>query len=289
MRHAEKPTLNTRLVRRRFERAADSFDAADFVHAYTREGLLSRLQPLRIDAKIILDLGSATGSAQRALDRRFGRSHIISVDVAHKMLKKARKKKAWFAKASYVQATAGALPFPDASIDVIFSNLLLPWVDDPKPVFSEVARVLRQGGLFVFATLGPDSLQEIRRAWRQVDDEPHTHRFPDMHDLGDELVHAGLRDPVLDVDHLTITYKSSARLFQDLAAAGGRNALLQRRRTLTGKHRFATMVTELGGDVAGAEIRLYLELVFGHCWGGGPKADPANYRIDATEIPLRRR
>lgn len=289
MNHLEKPILNPQLVRRRFERAADSFDAADFVHAHTREGLLSRLQPLLIDAKTIVDLGSATGSAQQALARRFNRPHIISVDVAHMMLQKARKKKAWFAKASYVQASAGALPFPDESIDVIFSNLLLPWVDNPAPVFSEVARVLRKGGLFAFATLGPDSLQEIRRAWGKVDNEPHTNRFLDMHDLGDGLVNAGLRDPVLDVDRLTVSYTSSARLFQDLTATGGRNTLAQRRRTLTGKRRFATMVAELEGAAADGEIRLDLELVFGHCWGGGPKSDPANYRIDATEIPLRRR
>lgn len=286
---ATKPTLNPQHVRRRFEIAANSFDQADFVHAHTREGLLSRLEPLLIDAKTIVDLGSATGSAQRALGRRFGRPHIISVDIAHGMLKRAHKKKTWLAKSSFVQATAMALPFPDSSIDVIFSNLLLPWVNNPEPVFSEVARVLRKGGLFAFATLGPDSLQEIRRAWSSIDNEPHINHFMDMHDLGDGLVRAGLQDPVLDVDRLTVRYKTSARLFQDLTAGGGRNTLLQRRRTLTGKRRFAAMVAELEGAAGDGEISLNLELVFGHCWGRGPKLDPANYRIDASEIQRRRR
>lgn len=288
MNRYEKPTLSPRDVRRRFEIAADSFDQADFVHAHTREGLLTRLKPLLIDAKTVVDLGSATGAAQRALARRFGRSRIVCVDIAHGMLHRARRKKAWLARVSYVQATAMALPFRNGSVDVIFANQLLPWIDDLDGVFSEVARVLRKGGLFAFATLGPDSLQEIRRAWACVDNEAHTNHFVDMHNLGDSLVNAGLQDPVLDVDRLTVSYTSSARLFRDLAASGARNALLQRRTTLTGKRRFAAMVAELEKPAAGGDIHLQLELVFGHCWGAGPKKDPTNYLIDATEIPLRR-
>ena len=278
--------LNAKHIRRRFERAAASFDQADFVHAATRQGLLSRLAPLLVDAGTVVDLGAATGAANRSLSKRFKGAHLISIDLAHGMLGRARSKKSWLSKISFAQADAGALPLANGSVDVVFSNMLLPWFDDPGPVFSEVARVLRKGGVFAFATLGPDSLQEIRRAWQQVDNSVHVNRFPDMHNLGDGLVNAGLRDPVLDVDRLSVSYESSTRLFDDLTAVGGRNSLDQRTRGLTSRKRFAAMnkgLTEPAG------IALDLELVYGHCWGSGPRNEPGNYKIDANRIPIRQK
>jgi malonyl-CoA O-methyltransferase len=280
--------LNSKHIRRRFERSASDFDKADFVHAATRDGLLARIEPLLIQAKTVVDLGTATGTANRLLNKRFPKARVIAIDIAHNMLQKARKRKSWLAKTSFAQADATALPFANESIDVIFCNQLLPWFENPDPVFSEVARVLTKGGVFAFATLGPDSLQEISRAWRQVDDQAHVSRFPDMHDLGDGLVNAGLVDPVLDVDRLSITYKNTEALFRDLTASGARNALRQRHPALTGKQRFKAMTSALEETAVNGDIVLDMELVFGHCWGAGPKMDAANYRIDATRIPLRR-
>jgi len=280
--------LNPEHVRRRFDRAASQFDDADFVHATTRQGLLARLEPLLTEAKMVVDLGSATGSANRLLRKRFKGARIISVDFAHQMLEQARGKKSWLSKTAFVQARAEALPFANESIDVIFSNQLLPWISSPATVFSEVARVLRKGGVFAFATLGPDSFREIRRAWGQVDDNPHVNSFPDMHDLGDGLVSAGLRDPVLDVDRLRIDYRTVDRLLADLTACGARNALANRSDALTGRRRYAAMLHALADTASDESTALDLELVYGHCWGAGPKMDPANYRIDASRIPLRR-
>jgi malonyl-CoA O-methyltransferase len=280
--------LDQKHIRRRFERAADSFDDADFVHAVTREGLLSRLEPLLINAKTVVDLGAATGTTSRPLGKRFKGARVVSVDIAAAMLKKGRNKKAWLAKTAFAQASADRLPFADQSVDVIFSNMLLPWIDDPTPVFTEIARVLRKDGLFAFATLGPDSLQEINRAWAAVDGAAHVNRFLDMHDLGDGLVNAGLRDPVLDVDRLAVNYSGCDSLFRDLTSVGGRNALRQRMPGLTGRQRFERMKATLDGSATDGRITLELELVFGHCWGGGPKMDPSNYRIDAKQIPIRR-
>jgi len=277
--------LNAKHIRQRFERAAKSFDEADFVHTATRRGLLCRLEPLLVNARTVVDLGAATGAANRSLENRFKGAHVISIDFAHGMLVRARSKKSWLSKNSFAQADARALPLPNGCVDVVFSNLLLPWFDDPGPVFTEVARVLREGGVFAFATLGPDSLQEIRRAWRQVDDRVHVNRFPDMHDLGDGLVRAGLRDPVLDVDRLSVSYTSCAQLFADLTAVGARNSLEQRVKGLTGRKRFAAMIEILNEP---GSISLDLELVYGHCWGSGPKNDPGNFKIDASGIPIRR-
>lgn len=211
------------------------------------------------------------------------------------MLRQSIRKRSWlrrfsFCRSSHVQADASHLPLSDQSIDLVFCNLLLPFVDKPDLVFEEVARVLTKGGVFAFATLGPDSLAEIGHAWSAVDDYAHVNVFPDMHDIGDALVQSGLRDPVLDVDRLTIHYEDSAKLFADLSNAGGRNALRHRNPSMVGRKRFEKMLAALAGqqENEGSVVELGLELVYGHCWGGGARTAPADYRIDASGIGLRR-
>lgn len=280
--------LRLRDIQRRFDRAAASFGEADFVHAVTRDGLLARLEPLLLQPQTILDLGSATGATGRLLRRRFRRAHIIYADLSHAMLGQARENKSWFSRSSFIQCDAQRLPFTDASFDMVVANQVLPWAPDPQPVFAEVSRVLRAGGVFAFATLGPDSFRELGRAWATVDSGVHVNRFPDMHDIGDGLVRAGLRDPVLDVDRLAVSYENTDRLFADLTRAGARNALASRSPGMAGRGKFRAMADALASSGANGKVLLDLELVYGHCWGSGPKSDPANFKIDANRIPRRR-
>lgn len=278
--------LRLRDIRRQFDRAAVSFDSTDFVHEVTRDGLVARLEPLLLAPATVLDLGSATCATGRLLRQRFKRAHIVSLDLSLAMLVEGRKRKSWFSRSSFVQADAHRLPFADASFDIVVANQLLPWAPEPQLMFEEVARVLRNGGVFAFATLGPDSFREIGRAWASVDSGVHVNRFADMHDIGDGLVQSGLRDPVLDVDRLEVSYGDTSKLFADLTRAGARNAIASRARGLSGRGKFAAMTAALA-DSQG-KITLDLELVYGHCWGAGPKNDPGNYRIDANQIPMRR-
>jgi len=283
--------LRLRDIQRRSDRAAASFDSTDFVHELTRNGLIARLEPLLLEPATILDLGAATGATGRQLRKRFKRAHIVSLDLSQAMLAQGRKRKSWFSPslfvpASFVQGDAHSLPFADASFDIVVANQLLPWTPEPQPVFEEVARVLKNGGVFAFATLGPDSLREIGQAWASVDSGAHVNRFADMHDIGDGIVRAGLRDPVLDVDRLEISYENASKLFADLTQAGARNALAARSRGLVGRGRFEAMTAALADDRG--KITLDLELVYGHCWGAGPKNDLGDYRIDANRIPTRR-
>lgn len=280
-------TVSRRDLKRRFDRAASTFDGADFVHAHARDSLLQRLEPVVINARTVVDLGCATGQASRALSRRYRGARLISVDLSREMLR-GHSPARWFAKRSAVQADATALPFADHSVDVVFCNLMLPCVGNPDAVFAEVSRILSKGGVFAFSTLGPDSLLELRRAWRQADEGEHTFRFADMHDIGDGLVRAGLTDPVLDVDRLTVSYASAASLFADLTATGARNSLANRRNTLCGKHRFNAMSDALEAQKSGDRFELGFELVYAHCWGRGEIATAGEYRVDAGRIGLRR-
>ncbi len=278
--------LRARDVQRRLDCAADSFDEADFVHGVTRDGLLARLRPMTADAAIVVDLGAGTGSAIPLLRKRFRRARVIAIDGSARMLQVARRKRRLLSKQREVQADARALPLADGSVDVIFSNLMLPWLDQPETVFPEVARVLRTDGLFAFSTLGPDSLQEIRQAWQAVGGGTHVKQFPDMHDIGDALLQAGLRDPVLDVDRLSVTYSSGEALFRDLTAVGARNSLRERQPGLMGRKRLQRFVDTL--FAAGTGCSLTLELVYGHCWGGGAGRSGGDVAVDASKIPFRR-
>jgi len=278
--------LNLRDVRRRFDRAASGFDAVDFVHSVTRDGLLTRLAPMLIDARTIVDLGCATGAGGRALSRQFRRAHIISVDLSQQMLRQAQHRRSLFGRRSVVQANAAALPLAAHSVDLVFANLLLPWISDLSTLFSELGRVLRKDGLFVFSALGPDSLRELRQAWRGVSDGAHVNHFPDMHDIGDAAVRSGLRDPVLDVDRLRVSYEKPEAFFTDLTALGGRNSLQNRSRSLSGKVRFGAMKAALAKS---GSLTLDLELVFGHCWGSGAPPAGGEVRIDAVQIGRRKR
>ena len=283
------PALIFRDVRRRFDRIADAFDEADFIHRLTFDELLQRLSPVVIRPRHVLDLGCATGAGSKQMLRRFRGSRIISLDASFAMLQQAKRKRPLLTKSSALQGDASLIPLKDGSVDLVIANMLLPWIDDLPACLAEIARVLRKDGVFAFATFGPDSLSEIREAWHSVDDDWHVNAYPDMHDIGDALVRAGLRDPVLDVDHLTLTYRDTDALYRDLTNAGARNCLRGRRQTLTGKLRFRAMDNLLAARMADGALSLGLELVYGHAWGGGPRRPDGEYHLDPAQITRRRR
>lgn len=278
------PALVAGDVRRRFDRIASGFDAADFVHRLTFDELLIRLSPVVIKPEYILDLGCATGKGSKQLAKHYRGSRVISLDISSEMLRQANDKRGLFARPSAIQGDAYQIPLQDQSIDFVFANMLLPWIGDLPACLSEISRVLRKDGLLAFATFGPDSLVEIREAWRSIDEDWHVNAYPDMHDIGDALVRAGLRDPVLDVDHLTVTYRNTDALYRDLTGVGGRNCLRGRRRTLTGKDRFRAMDKLLAARVSDDLLSLRLELVYGHAFGGGPRQPEGEFRIDPAQI-----
>ncbi len=240
---------------------------------------------MNLDPRRILDLGGGAGRDSRELRKRYRGSQVVTLDLSHAMLCAAKSSRSRFARIREVQADAVALPFRDDAFEMVVANLVLPWIDDLPSVLSEVSRVVQQGGLFVFATLGPDSLRELRSAWQG---EPHhVQAFPDMHIVGDALTRARLADPVLDVDPLTIRYRDAQSLFRDLTAVGGRNALSARRRTLTGKARFSRMRAALGPRDGSNCFDVHLELVFGHAWGSARGAAPGEFHVAPDAIGRR--
>ena len=204
--------LDPRQVRRSFDRAANGYDESAVLQERVRLELLERLDLLRIDPAVIVDLGAGTGGASRELKRRYRGSRVVAVDIAEAMLRRASRRQGLLRRFDRVCGDAAALPLRDGSVDMVFSNLALHWSDDPDRAFAECRRVLVPGGVLTFTTYGPDTLIELRRAWAAVDGHVHVNQFIDMHDLGDALVRAGFAEPVMDVERYTLTYEPGDRL-----------------------------------------------------------------------------
>ena len=289
----EAYALDTPRVRRSFDRAAATFDAAGVLHAEVRGNLLARLDLMALTPRVVLDAGAGTGHAARALKRRYPEGLVIALDTSRRMLQAAGRGQSWLRRFARVQAEVERLPFADGSVDLILSNLVLQWCD-PDRVFAEFRRVLAPRGLLCFTTLGPDTLRELRSAWRQVDARTHVNQFIDMHDIGDALVRGGFASPVLDVERYTLTYLDVRRVAADLKATGAHNATLGRPRGLTGRRQFAAL--QAAYEVFRQEGRLpaTYEVVFGHAWTpvtAGPRAggDGSTVSLDEVREQLRAR
>lgn len=230
-------------VRRAFSRAANVYEQHDALQRNVQLRLLERLEYYQGTPQRVLDVGCGTGRGAALLKRRWRNAQVIALDLALPMLRVARRHGGWLKPFSRICADALALPLPDRSVDVLHSSLCIQWCETPQPLFAEFARVLKPEGFLAVSTFGPDTLRELRAAWAVADAaHPHVNRFLDMHDLGDAALAAGLRDPVLDADHLYSRYDDPRELLRELKGLGATNAIAQRERGLTGKARFARML-----------------------------------------------
>ncbi len=258
--------LDARAVQRNHERASAGYDAVAVLAAELREQMIERLGWIAFEPDTVLDLGCGTGHAAVALGHRWPKARVVAVDFAPGMLREAARHDV-AGRSERLCADALAVPLPAASVDLLFANLLLPWCEDLDALFAEVARLLRPRGLFTFTTLGPDTLAELREAWRDADAGPHVHPFTDMHDIGDGLIRAGLVEPVLDVSRYRLTYPDLRTLMHELKAAGAQNAAADRRRTLTGRGRMRAIERAYERYRRDGVLPASCEVIFGQAWG----------------------
>src|SRR5471032_3300383 len=150
--------LEPRWVRRSFDRAAKTYDAAAVLQAEVRENLLARLQLTTLQPRVVLDAGAGTGHASRALKRRYPKASVVALDSSREMLQQAARQQSWRRPFGRVCADAELLPLADGSVDLIVSNLMLQWCN-PDAAFAEFRRVLAPNGLLSFSSFGPDTLR----------------------------------------------------------------------------------------------------------------------------------
>ena len=247
--------------------------------------LLERLEYIKAEPGIILDIGSGTGQGTQGLAKQYPDAVIISMDLAENMLKKSKDLlakedkesglmtqlknvlgKSRKKKITQVCADAEYLPYADASVDLIFSNLTIQWCFDLNTLFQEFRRVLKPGGFMLFSTFGSDTLTELKQSWAEVSESTHVNDFVDMHDIGDVLYNVQLENPVMDSEKIVLNYSAIRQILLDIKAVGAHNQNSGRAKGFTGKSRLKAMYQAYEQFKTAQGYPVTYEVVYGHAW-----------------------
>ena len=296
-----KPPLRPSLFDRRrlqhsFGRAAAGYAEVAVLQREIESRLLEQLEVMDGKAPArILDVGSGPGRASGVMKGRWPKAEVIALDIALPMLHQVPKHTRFWRPIRRVCAEAAQLPFADNSINLIFSNLCLQWVPDLPAALAEFRRVLREDGLLLFSSFGPDTLIELREAYLQAGErQPPLSPFAAIQQVGDAMIAAGFRNPVLQRDQFSLTYAEVMPLLHELRAIGAGDARAQRRRGLGGKSRQARMIAAYEALRHDGRLPSTWEVITALAWAPGPgaprregSADIASFPAD--RIPLRPR
>lgn len=279
--------IDKRRVSSAFERAAPLYDQAAILQREVCDRMLSRLEYIKYTPGVVLDAGSGTGYGTRKLLERYPNASVLAIDIAPGMHRQARHRVSsaiprWRQllgmgrnqgtnRTQYVVGDIEQLPLKDSCAGLVWSNLALQWCNDLKKTFDEIRHILQTGGLFMFSTFGPDTLKELRQAFRHADGYSHVNRFTDMHDIGDMLVHSGFATPVMDMEYITLTYDEVIGVMRDLKAIGAHNATGARLRGLTGKNAWQKAISHYETLRTGGKLPATFEVVYGHAWKSAPR------------------
>jgi NADH dehydrogenase [ubiquinone] 1 alpha subcomplex assembly factor 5 len=216
------------LLARRRDRAAEGAPAVDFLLRRVADDFMDRLAAVNRQFVRILDLGAHHGLLARRLRELPGARTVVSADHSWRLLAQCPPPR--------VLADEELLPFRDGAFDLVASALALHLVNDLPGSLVQIRRVLKPDGLFLGAVLGGQTLQELRGAFLEAEEEleggasPRVAPFADTRDYGGLLQRAGFALPVTDSDVVTVTYASPLALMRELKAMGASNMLHERRR-----------------------------------------------------------
>ena len=126
-------------------------------------------------------------------------------------------------------------------MDLIFSNLMIQWAENPGRVLSECRRVLRPGGQLLISTLLDGTLAELKEAWRQADpDHQHVNRFNSA-EAYQYWAATILPDATLTQETVCLDYPSPMALLSELKAIGAGFKGASRRSSATAPGRLRAM------------------------------------------------
>ena len=200
----------------------------DFLLQHVANDVIDRLSLIKREFGLALNYGCHGSLASSLLQNMPQVHHLISSDFVAELVEETSGFR--------VIADEELFPFQAESFDLIVSLLNLQWVNDLPGSLVQIRQGLKPDGVFIAATLGRDSLSELRHCLLQAEDEIYggssarVAPFADVRDLGHLLQRAGFTLPVTDRDLLTVRYSSCQDLMNDLRAMGASNALQARSR-----------------------------------------------------------
>ena len=219
-----------------FSRAAQSYDSMAGLQRQVGRNLLRHCGS-KLTGQVA-DLGCGTGYFSPQLLQLPAVSRVIGIDLAEGMLKFAKSSRI-SRDISWLCADAECLPLADNTVDSLFTSLSIQWCEDLPGLFSELARVLKPGSILAFATLGPDTLFELRDSWAQVDDFVHVNRFQEAsaHQLG---LGPHFDQISFTEERIELEYAELKQLTDELKGIGAHNLNSGRITGLSGRQRIQT-------------------------------------------------
>jgi SAM-dependent methyltransferase len=277
------PRVFDRPLLRRRRRRALALGAVTFLIDRAAADLAERLSAVLRRFAVAADLGSPTDAVRRALGGLT--DTLIAVDAAAEHVRPHDGPR--------VVADEEALPFADASLDLVVSALALQSVDDLPGTLVQVRRALKPDGYFLAALLGGDSLTELRQSFATAEADleggvsPRVAPFIDARDAGALLQRAGFALPVADVDRVTVRYASPFGLMADLRRMGATNPLVERRRTPLRRATLMRMAETYAARFADADgrVRASFDIVWLSGWAPHP-SQPQPLRPGSAQVRL---
>jgi len=267
---AEGPLIFDRALIRARRRRAAALGPATFLLDGVAGDLADRLAAVLRRFDLAVDLGTPGEAVRAALARLDSVGTIIAAN--------AQADVAAPRAGPSVVADEEALPFGEATLDLVVSALALQLVNDLPGALMQLRRALKPDGLFLAALLGGETLTELRQSFAAAESEieggvsPRVAPFADLRDLGALLQRAGFALPVADADRLTVRYDSAFALMHDLRRMGATNALIDRRRTPLRRAtllRMAQIYAERFAD-PDARVRATFEIMWLSGWAPHP-------------------
>lgn len=133
------------------------------------DALVLRGTELPLDGADIVEFGAGTGKNTEYLAQA-ARS-VLALDLSPAMLDKARARQLGSHVTFAEHDITRPWPAGDASADLVIGNLVLEHVDDLAPVYAQIGRVLKPGGILFISELHPDRQKRGSQAHFERDGE----------------------------------------------------------------------------------------------------------------------
>ncbi len=243
-----------------FDKAAEDYDAIAIFQQTVCNNLIDFFYAFSVDIPVpdfVLDGGCGTGYGSILMSQMWPKSQITGCDLSTEMLRLAQEKNI-----HTVCADLEQLPFSDKQFDLVWSSLALQWCKTPE-VYQELYRVLKQEGVLLFATLGPDTLKELNYAFSAIDQHRHVRSFFSEAETKKALQLAGFQNIQLKSEMRTIYFPDFQTLLKSVKGIGANQVGNERRKTLLGKNAWKSVQTRYETLQSDSGLPVTYNLIFG--------------------------
>jgi malonyl-CoA O-methyltransferase len=270
---SERPPTIDPIAALRWQRAAPA--ASPWLHEEVGRRMAERLQWIKRAPQAWADWEPVRGGleAHALVAQRYpqARVQVVEPEPSRAAVARERLARPWWRRLA--GSSTEIVTVPAGSVEMLWSNMQLHMSADPQALMQQWHAALAVDGFLMFSCLGPDTLQQLRAAYRAAGWPPPAHEFTDMHDWGDMLVHTGFAEPVMDMERITLAFDTPERLLAELRELGA-NLHPERFAALRGAAWRARLLDVVDTQLRGPDGKLALtfEIIYGHALRPVPRA-----------------